>query len=103
MKNNKTKLVFDCNFGPCRKGSDPDYDCFDFCDSCKLCTQDGMVITKVKNKHSDVILNVTYVSGDEIIFCSENPRGLYSIEADTNKFDKEFEVVETTDDIRKFW
>lgn len=103
MKKNKTKLVFDCDIGRCPNGSDPNYDCAYICNSCELCTQDGMVITKVRKKYDNVVLGVRSVSGDEFIFYSENPRRFYSMKADTDKFDKEFKVVETTEDIRGFW
>lgn len=105
MKKNKTKLVFDCKVGRCPNGSDPNYDCGSICDRCKLCTQDGMVITKVRHKVDNVICDVSYVCGDEFIFSSKKPSKCYSIAANTRKFDEIFDVVETEYDDRNenFW
>lgn len=92
------KLVFDCAIGNCPVGSDPDYDCAYICSHCKLCTSDGMVITKVKK--GNIVYEVVGVSGDEFFFLSHNPKSLYSMGANIEKFNKEFEIIETQFDNR---
>lgn len=94
------KLVFDCAIGDCPVGSDPDYDCAYICSYCKLCTSNGMVITKVKK--DNVIYEVAGVSGDEFFFVSHNPKQLYSMGANIKKFKEEFEIIETKLDDRVY-
>ena len=98
MEKKKLKLVWDCNVGRCPCGLNSDYDCFDLCNSCKICTQDGMVVTKVKK--DDFIYEVGHVSGDEILIWSPAHKWVFSVSPNMDKFSEEFDVVETKYDDR---
>ena len=100
MRNNKVRLRWDCAFGKCPIGSDPDYDCAYLCLRCKLYTADGMIITKVRNKKNNIIYNVAHTSGDEFIFYSDDTEDLISTVADIDKFNECFDIVETECDYR---
>lgn len=96
----KMKRVYKCQVGKCYNAQSLD-DCYGsyICDQCELCTSDGMVVTKVKK--DDIIYNIEHVSADEIIIFSNDHKKLLSISPDTEKFSKEFKIVETRPDYRK--
>lgn len=98
------KLIFDCHFRHCKVGSDLDYVCCFICDLCEICTPDGMAATKVKRKKDGVVYEVGHISGDEFIFSVNEPYfDVLSMPADMDKFNQEFDIVETKLDKRVFY
>lgn len=93
------KLVHSCEINRCPVGCNPDvFDCMDVCEHCKLCTSDGMVVTKVKA--NNVIYKVVHATCDEIILLSSD-MGLRSMSPNLKKFSESFEIEATEYDRRR--
>lgn len=91
-------FVYDCEVKKCPIGSNRDFGCSDMCDRCKLCTNDGMIVIKVKA--NNVIYEVVHATSDEIILFSKDD-GLYSLAPDLGKFSEYFEIAATAYDYRR--
>jgi len=93
------KLVHTCEINRCPVGCDPDvFDCMDVCEHCKLCTSDGMVVTKVKA--NNVVYEVVHATCDEIILLTPW-KDLLSIRPDLKELSKYVEIAETKYDHRR--
>lgn len=95
----KAKLVYTCDLGHCSMAGNR-YDCrgAEICEHCKLCTLDGMVITKVSKDGS--VYEVCSTTTDEIILYSREKGELCSLDPDYDKFMNEYSIVETEYDYR---
>ena len=89
----KLKRVFKCQVSRCHAARSLD-ECrgSHICDQCKLCTSDGRIVKTVKR--DGIIYEVLYVSYDEIILLSREPKKLLSIDPNLDEFVKNFKIAE---------